>query len=92
MLMKNTLFILRKAVRVCGRRASRRVFTRAVAGRARQSTPTQFIILFIDFFSPFFEGVARMSATTLHLESIFHSLQNKLCAASQPALSFPLFL
>lgn len=46
--MKNTLFILREAVRVCGRRASRRVFTRAVAGRARQSTPTQFIILFID--------------------------------------------
>lgn len=29
-----------------------------------------------------------MSATTLHLESIFHSLQNKLCAASQPPLSF----
>lgn len=50
--MKNTLFILRKAVRVCGRRASRRVFTRAVAGRARQSTPTQFIIPFIDFFFP----------------------------------------
>lgn len=53
--MKNALFILGKTVGVCGRRARRRVFTRAQAGRARHSTPTQFIIPFIDsfFFSPF---------------------------------------
>lgn len=60
MLMKNALFMLGKAVGVCGRRrASRRVFTRAAVGRARRekSAPTQFIIPFIDFFfSPSFKG------------------------------------
>lgn len=43
--------------------------TRAQRGKERQSTPTQFIISFIDFF--FLLGMARMSATTLYSESIF---------------------
>lgn len=44
--------------------------TRAQRGKERQSTPTQFIISFIDFFF-FLLGMARMSATTLYSESIF---------------------
>lgn len=43
--------------------------TRALRGKERQSTPTQFIISFIDFL--FFLGWVRMSATTLYSESIF---------------------
>ncbi len=55
-------------------------FTRAQKGEERQSTPTQFIISFIDFL---FFGLGEDVCNYIVRRIYFFRFQNKLCVASQ---------